>query len=202
MLPSDALVLITLPTAGRICTTAKQYHMLQGRRRIARKNEERLCSCFGGSDGRGRGHGQPCLLSKSEVAGGGATAQAEAKAEFYSLVPAPEIAATAAMLLDAETGQVLFSMNPDERLAPASITKVMTMLIVMERVDEGKISLDDTVVVSREASMMGGSQVYLKEKEQASVEDLMAATAIRSANDASYALAEVVSGTADALSNS
>lgn len=129
----------------------------------------------------------------------GATAQAEAKAEFYSLVPAPEIAATAAMLLDAETGQVLFSMNPDERLAPASITKVMTMLIVMERVDEGKISLDDTVVVSREASMMGGSQVYLKEKEQASVEDLMAATAIRSANDASYALAEVVSGTADAF---
>lgn len=129
----------------------------------------------------------------------GATAQVEAKVEFYSAVPAPEIAARAGMLMDAETGQVLFSMNPDERLAPASITKVMTMLIVLEHVDKGEVSLDDTIVVSREASMMGGSQVYLKEKEQASVEDLMAATAIRSANDASYALAEVISGTADAF---
>jgi D-alanyl-D-alanine carboxypeptidase (penicillin-binding protein 5/6) len=138
-----------------------------------------------------------CFANPHSTAG--AAAQVQAKAEFYSAVPAPEIAANAGMLVDAETGQILFSMNPDERLAPASITKIMTMLIVMEHVDEGKISLDDTVVVSREASMMGGSQVYLKEKEQASVEDLMAATAIRSANDASYALAEVVSGTADAF---
>lgn len=129
----------------------------------------------------------------------GVETQVQAQAEFYSTVSPPTIAASSAMLVDAETGQVLFAMNPDERVAPASITKIMTMLIVLEHVEEGKISLDDIVVVSREASLMGGSQVYLKEKEEASVGDLMAATAIRSANDASYALAEVISGTADAF---
>lgn len=107
----------------------------------------------------------------------------------------PSLAARSAIIAEAETGQVLYQMNADERVAPASITKIMTMLLVMERVDAGKISLDDSVTVSRAASLMGGSQVYLKEKEVATVGDLLAATAIRSANDASFALAEYVAGT-------
>ncbi len=114
-----------------------------------------------------------------------------------TLPPPPTIAAKSAKLVDASTGQVLYAVDSDERMAPASITKIMTMLLVMEQVKAGKISLDDVVTVSTEASLMGGSQVYLKEHERVSVRDLMAATAIRSANDASFALAELVAGTAD-----
>ena len=115
------------------------------------------------------------------------------------VAPAPSVAARSAILAEAETGQILYELNADERAAPASITKIMTMLLVMEHVEAGKISLDDQVIVSRKASQMGGSQVYLKEKEVVSVNDLMAATAIRSANDASYALAEHVAGSAEAF---
>ncbi len=111
--------------------------------------------------------------------------------------PPPAIAAKSAKLVEASTGQILYSVNADERMAPASITKIMTMLLVMEQVKAGRISLDDVVTVSTEASLMGGSQVYLKEHERVPVRDLMAATAIRSANDASFALAEYVAGTAD-----
>ena len=115
-----------------------------------------------------------------------------------AMVPQPPtIAAKSAKLVDASTGQVLYAANSEERMAPASITKIMTMLLVMEQVRDGRISLDDVVAVSTEASLMGGSQVYLKERERVPVRDLMAATAIRSANDASFALAEHVAGTAD-----
>jgi len=113
------------------------------------------------------------------------------------MAPPPAIAAKSAKLVDASTGQVLYAADSDERTAPASITKIMTMLLVMEQVKAGKISLDDVVTVSTEASLMGGSQVYLKERERVPVRDLMAAAAIRSANDASFALAEFVAGTAD-----
>jgi D-alanyl-D-alanine carboxypeptidase (penicillin-binding protein 5/6) len=113
------------------------------------------------------------------------------------MAPPPAIAAKSAKLVDASTGQVLYAADSDERTAPASITKIMTMLLVMEQVKAGKISLDDVVAVSTEASLMGGSQVYLKERERVPVRDLMAAAAIRSANDASFALAEHVAGTAD-----
>ncbi|MEA4883376.1 MAG: D-alanyl-D-alanine carboxypeptidase family protein [Clostridia bacterium] len=114
-----------------------------------------------------------------------------------SVPTAPTIAARSAILVDAETGQVLYALNADERLAPASITKIMTILIAMEHVRAGRISLDDEVTVSTEASLMGGSQVYLKEREKVPVRDLLAAAAIRSANDASLAIAEHVAGTAD-----
>lgn len=114
-----------------------------------------------------------------------------------TMPPPPSIAAKSAKLIDASTGQVLYAFNSEERMAPASITKIMTMLLVMEQVRAGRISLDDVVTVSTEASLMGGSQVYLKERERVPVRDLLAATAIRSANDASYALAEYVAGTAD-----
>ena len=130
-----------------------------------------------------------------------APAQSTAQALFAGMpvAPAPSVAARSAILAEAETGQILYALNADERAAPASITKIMTMLLVMEHVEAGKISLDDQVIVSRKASQMGGSQVYLKEKEVVSVNDLMAATAIRSANDASYALAEHVAGSAEAF---
>ncbi|OPZ65334.1 MAG: D-alanyl-D-alanine carboxypeptidase DacF precursor [Firmicutes bacterium ADurb.Bin506] len=131
--------------------------------------------------------------------GGGVrvVAQARPPVDFAGMPvdPPPQLAARSAIIAEAETGQILYQMNADERMAPASITKIMTMLLVMERVDAGTISLDDKVTVSRAASQMGGSQVYLKEKEIATVGDLLAATAIRSANDASYALAEYVAGT-------
>jgi D-alanyl-D-alanine carboxypeptidase (penicillin-binding protein 5/6) len=116
---------------------------------------------------------------------------------YASRAAAPDINARSAVLLDAETGQVLYSKNPDEKVAPASITKIMTVLLVVEHVAEGRISLDDIVTVSAAASLMGGSQVYLRHNEKVPVRELLAAAAIRSANDACFALAEYVAGNVD-----
>ena len=99
-----------------------------------------------------------------------------------------------AILMDAATGQVLYEQNADEALPPASVTKVMTLLLVMEAVDAGKISLSDTVTVSANAASMGGSQVYLKEGETMSVEEMLKCVVIASANDCAVALAEFVAG--------
>ena len=100
-----------------------------------------------------------------------------------------------AILMEAETGKVLYEMNADESLPPASVTKVMTLLLIMEAIDGGKISFSDTVTASAHACSMGGSQIYLKEGEQMSVEDLVKSVVITSANDAALALAEHVAGT-------
>ena len=100
-----------------------------------------------------------------------------------------------AILMEAETGKVLYEMNADESLPPASVTKVMTLLLIMEAIDGGKISFSDTVTASAHACSMGGSQIYLKEGEQMSVEDLVKSVVIASANDAALALAEHVAGT-------
>ena len=99
-----------------------------------------------------------------------------------------------AILMEAETGKVLYEQNADEAMAPASVTKIMTLLLVMEAVDEGKIKFDDIVTTSAHAASMGGSQIYLKEGEQMSVEDMVKSVVIASANDAACALAEHVSG--------
>ncbi|MBQ3064681.1 MAG: D-alanyl-D-alanine carboxypeptidase [Clostridia bacterium] len=104
------------------------------------------------------------------------------------------IDAASVILMEAETGTVLFEQNADEALPPASVTKVMTMLLVFEALDEGKISLSDIVTVSDYASGMGGSQVYLKAGETISVHDLLKSLIIASANDAAVALAEYVAG--------
>lgn len=104
-----------------------------------------------------------------------------------------------AILMEAGTGKVLYEMNADESLPPASVTKVMTLLLVMEAIDSGKISLTDTVTASAHACSMGGSQIYLKEGEQMSVEDLVKSVVIASANDAALALAEYVAGTESAF---
>ena len=104
-----------------------------------------------------------------------------------------------ALLMEATTGAVLYEQNADEALPPASVTKIMTLLLVMEAIEEGKISLDDTVTASAHAASMGGSQIFLKEGEEMSVEDMVKSVVIASANDAACALAEFVSGSEEAF---
>ncbi|MBU5426641.1 D-alanyl-D-alanine carboxypeptidase [Tissierella pigra] len=108
-----------------------------------------------------------------------------------------KINAKSAVLMDINTGAVLYKLNEDEKLAPASITKIMTMVLGMEALSKGKITLDDKVMVSEYAAGMGGSQVFLEAGETQTVENLFKAIVIRSANDASVALAEHISGSED-----
>lgn len=105
-----------------------------------------------------------------------------------------EVHAKAAVLMDAATGKVLMAMNADEKLFPASVTKIMSLLLISEAIDSGKVSLSDVVTASAEACSKGGSQIWLKEGEQMTVDDLLKATAIASANDACTALGEFLSG--------
>lgn len=104
------------------------------------------------------------------------------------------VSAKSAILIEADTGKVLFNQNEKEQASPASVTKIMTLLLVVEAVDEGKISLNDRITVSNYAASMGGSQVFLEEGEQFTVEELLKCTVISSANDAAVALAEHVYG--------
>ncbi|MBQ8408844.1 MAG: D-alanyl-D-alanine carboxypeptidase [Clostridia bacterium] len=104
-----------------------------------------------------------------------------------------------AILIEASTGRVLYEQNANEALPPASVTKVMTLLLVMEAIDEGRIKLTDTVTASERAASMGGSQIFLKVGEQMSVEDMVKSVVIASANDAACALAEFVSGSEEAF---
>ncbi len=104
------------------------------------------------------------------------------------------VEAKAALLMEKETGQVLYAENEHENLEPASVTKVMTLLLVMEAIDRGELKYEDMVTVSANAASMGGSQVYLSEGEQISVEELLKAVCVSSGNDAAVALAEQVAG--------
>ncbi len=104
-----------------------------------------------------------------------------------------------AILMEASTGRVLYEQNADEALPPASVTKVMTLLLVMEAIEDGKIKLDDMVSTSERAASMGGSQIYLEVGEQMSVEDMLKSVIIASANDAACALAEFVAGSETAF---
>jgi len=108
------------------------------------------------------------------------------------------IVAPCAILMD-EDGQVLYEKNADQPREPASVTKVMTMLLVMEALDSGKISLDETVTASARAAGQGGSQIYLKENEQMTVEEMLKSVAVASANDCAVALAEHLAGTEEAF---
>ena len=110
-----------------------------------------------------------------------------------------EIKAKAAVLMDASTGKVLMKYNENEKLCPASVTKIMPLLLVVEAIDSGKIKLNDVVTVSANAASKGGSQIWLKEGEQMTVDDLLKSTAVYSANDACTALGEYVSGSEDAF---
>ena len=100
-----------------------------------------------------------------------------------------------AILLDASTKTILFKKNEQEKLAPASMTKVMSMLLIMEAIDNGSLSLDDDVTISENAASMGGSQVYLQAGEIYKVKELLKGIAVASGNDAVVAMAEKISGT-------
>ena len=110
-----------------------------------------------------------------------------------------EVAAKSALLMDMTTGAVLYEQNAHEKLAPASVTKVMTMLLIMEAIDSGKIAWDDTVTVSETAAAKGGSQIYLKVGETMSVSDMLKSVAVSSANDCACALAEHIAGSEKAF---
>ena len=110
-----------------------------------------------------------------------------------------EVRAKSAVLMDVKTGQTLFSYNENEALPPASVTKVMTLLLLAEAIDGGKIKLEDTVSVSARAASMGGSQIFLEAGEQMRVEDLFKSVVMASANDAAWALAEHLCGSEEAF---
>ncbi len=112
---------------------------------------------------------------------------------------APEVKAKSALLMDTATGTVLFESDAHAPLAPASVTKVMTMLLIMEAIDDGRIGWDDTVTASEEAAAKGGSQIYLKVGETMSVTDMVKSIAVSSANDCACAMAEHIAGSESAF---
>lgn len=105
-----------------------------------------------------------------------------------------DIKARSAILLEPGTLEILYESNSDEKLPPASITKIMSLVLIMEAIDRGDLKVDDVVSASAHAASMGGSQIWLKENESMTVDDLLKATVIASANDATVALAEAVAG--------
>jgi len=110
-----------------------------------------------------------------------------------------QVAGKSAVLMDVATGTVLYESNAHEKLAPASVTKVMTMLLIMEAVDYGKIAMTDTVTASETAAAKGGSQIYLKAGETMSVSDMLKSIAVSSANDCACAMAEHIAGSEEAF---
>ena len=115
------------------------------------------------------------------------------------MAAAPQVAAKSAVLMDLVTGQVLYEQNSHEALPPASVTKVMTLLLIMEAIDSGRIGWDDTVTASESAAAKGGSQVYLKVGETMTVTDMVKSIAVSSANDCACAMAELICGSEGAF---
>ncbi len=109
------------------------------------------------------------------------------------------VAGKSAVLMDVSTGTVLYESNAHQALAPASVTKIMTMLLIMEAVDSGKIALTDMVTASEAAAAKGGSQIYLKAGETMSVSDMLKSIAVSSANDCACAMAEHIAGSEEAF---
>ena len=120
---------------------------------------------------------------------------------FFSILNASNIEAKelvtdsqSAIVIEQSTGTILYDKNMHDKLAPASMTKIMTMLLIMEEIDQGRLKLEDLVRTSEYAASMGGSQIFLEEGEQMTVEDMLTAISIASANDASVAMAEKIAG--------
>lgn len=111
----------------------------------------------------------------------------------------PSVSATSYLLMDADTGRVLASHEPDKRMAPASLTKIMTAYVVYQALDSGSISLADEVVISEDAWRMGGSQMFLEVGTTATVDELLDGLVVQSGNDAALALAEHVAGSESAF---
>ena len=112
---------------------------------------------------------------------------------------AVEVAAPSALLMEKETGTILYAKDEHARLEPASVTKVMTILLTMEAIDSGQLSYDTVVTASAHACSMGGSQIWLKENEQMTVDDMLKAVCVVSANDCAVALGEQIAGSEEAF---
>ena len=106
----------------------------------------------------------------------------------------PDISAPSAVLMEASTGQIIYEKNGDEKRSPASITKIMTLILIFDALENGKIQMTDQVVTSAYAKSMGGSQVFLEEGEVQTVETLIKCIVVASGNDASVAMAEYIAG--------
>ncbi len=122
-----------------------------------------------------------------------------ASGDTVETVGSPMVSCKSAILMEASTGQVLYETNADEALPPASVTKIMTLLLVMEAIEEGRLKYDDMITASANACSMGGSQIYLKEGETMSADDMIKSVVIASANDAAVALAEHICGSEEAF---
>ena len=122
---------------------------------------------------------------------------------LITLVKAEDLTlnALSAILIDSSSGEVLYEKNADEKLAPASMTKIMTMLLIMEAIDNGNITFDDEVTITKEAASMGGSQVFLQEGEVYKVSELLKGIAVASGNDAAVAMAERIGGSVEEFVN-
>jgi len=142
-----------------------------------------------------QGGGIPCSATEAHTVENAAPEVSDLGIENGSL----NLDCKSAILMEATTGAILYAQNAEQALPPASVTKIMTLLLIMEAVDAGTVHLDDVVSVSANAASMGGSQVYLKEGEQMTLEDLLKSVVIASANDAAVALAEYVGGSVDAF---
>ena len=116
-----------------------------------------------------------------------------------SCLAAPEVAAPSCLLMERSTGTVLYEKEADRQLAPASVTKIMTLLLVMEAIERGQLRWDGLVTVSAHAAEKGGSQVFLEENEQMTVRDMVKCVTVSSANDCAAALAEAVAGSESAF---
>ena len=117
-----------------------------------------------------------------------------AEVQIPTLNEMPDISSPSAILIEKETGTVIYEKEPDMILEPASVTKVMTILLIVEAIERGDVSLDETVTCSARAASMGGSQVYLKEGEQMTLHDMLKSIVVSSANDAAVAVAEHLCG--------
>ncbi len=136
------------------------------------------------------------LLIVSSAAG---TLPTTASATSTDIPSAPQPDCQSAVLMEASTGQVLYELNPAAAMPPASVTKIMTLLLVMEAMEAGALSMEESVTASAHAASMGGSQIFLKEGESMTVRDLVKSVVIASANDAAVALAERVAGSEEAF---
>ena len=133
------------------------------------------------------------LISPANICAAGEN-ETDVVLEIGDLAPF-DLDCLSAVLMDSATGTVLYEKNPDEALPPASVTKIMTLLLVMEAIDSGKLKLEDKLQASEYGASMGGSQVYLEPGEEMSVDDLLKCVVVSSANDAAVTLAEAVAGT-------
>ena len=145
----------------------------------------------GAENGAGTGAEKVAGTGLEKAADAGAETAMETNTEAVS---GPEISAPSAVLMEASTGQIIYEKQADEQRSPASITKIMTLILIFDAIDEGKIKMTDEVVTSAYAKSMGGSQVFLEEGELQTVETLIKCIVIASGNDASVAMAEYIAG--------